>query len=125
MFRLSSKKMISAAHVLRGYEGPCARLHGHNWNVKIDVLSMKLDDVGLAIDFKDLDDILWQVVGPFDHNNFNDFPPFDKINPTAENISRYFFDEIKKRLPEHVILEKISIWETDDYLVEYFENNQQ
>jgi 6-pyruvoyltetrahydropterin/6-carboxytetrahydropterin synthase len=123
MFRLSSKKMISAAHILRDYDGPCARLHGHNWHIKIDVLSDTLDNVGLAIDFKDLDDILWQVAGPFDHNNFNDFPPFDKINPTAENISRYFFNEIKKRLPENVTLEKITIWETEDYLVEYFEDN--
>jgi 6-pyruvoyltetrahydropterin/6-carboxytetrahydropterin synthase len=123
MYRLSSKKMISAAHVLRGYDGPCSRLHGHNWNVKIDVLSSELNEIGLSIDFNDLDDILWQVAGPFDHNNFNDFPPFDKINPTAENISRYFFNEIKKRLPEYVKLEKVSIWETDDYLVEYFEND--
>ncbi len=123
MYRLSSRKMISAAHILRDYDGPCARLHGHNWNVKIDVLSNELNAVGLSIDFKDLDDILWKVAGRFDHNNFNDFAPFDKINPTAENIARYFFGEIKKLLPEQVVLEKISIWETDDYLVEYFEND--
>lgn len=121
MFRLSSKKMISAAHILRGYKGPCARLHGHNWHVKIDVLSDLLDDVGLAIDFKDLDDIIWQVAGPFDHQNFNDFPPFDKINPTAENIARYFFKEIEKKLPDHVRLDKVTIWETEKYFVEYFE----
>lgn len=115
--------MISAAHVLRDYQGPCARLHGHNWNVKIDVLSNDLNSIGLTIDFKDLDDILWKVIGPFDHNNFNDIAPFDRINPTAENISKYFFNELKKQLPGNVKLEKISIWETNDYLVEYFEDN--
>ena len=123
MYRLSSQKMISAAHVLRDYDGPCSRMHGHNWNVKIDVLSNQLDKVGFCLDFKDLDDILWKVIGPFDHNNFNDFAPFDKLNPTAENIARYFFDELKKLLPQNIRLEKISIWETDTYLVEYFENN--
>lgn len=123
MYRLSSVKMISAAHILRDYKGPCARLHGHNWNVKIDVRSEELNKVGLCIDFKELDDILWKVIGPFDHNNFNDFAPFDKINPTAENISKYFYNEVKKLIPEKVHLEKISIWETDTYLVEYFETN--
>lgn len=123
MFRLSTVKMISAAHVLRNYEGPCARLHGHNWNIKIDVMSGKLNETGFTIDFRDLDELLWKVVGPYDHNNFNDFAPFDKINPTAENIARYFFNEIKKLLPEMVELEKISIWETENYLVEYFEDH--
>lgn len=123
MFRLSSIKMISAAHVLRDYEGPCARVHGHNWNVKIDVLSDQLNNVGLCIDFKQLDEILWKVIGPFDHNNFNIIAPFDKINPTAENIAKYFYGEIKKLLPESVVLDKISIWETENYLVEYFESN--
>ena len=123
MFRLSVKKMISAAHILHGYDGPCNRLHGHNWNIKMDVLSDKLDKVGLSIDFKDLDDILWEVIGPFDHRHFNDIKPFDAINPTAENIARHFYEQINKLLPGHVKLEKISIWETEDYMVEYFENH--
>jgi len=123
MYRLSTQKMISAAHVLRDYEGPCARLHGHNWNIKIEVLSNKLNSVGITVDFLDLDKVLWQVVGPFDHNNFNDFPPFDKINPTAENVAKYFYDEIKEKLPADVKMEKISIWETEQYLVEYFEDH--
>lgn len=125
MYRLSTKKMISAAHILRNYEGPCASLHGHNWHVKIDVLANALNDVGLAIDFKDLDDLIWQVAGRFDHQNFNDFSPFDKINPTAENIARYFFEEMSKKLPVALRLEKVTIWETENYLVEYFENDHQ
>jgi 6-pyruvoyltetrahydropterin/6-carboxytetrahydropterin synthase len=123
MYRLSTQKMISAAHVLRDYEGPCSRLHGHNWNIKIEVLSDILNEIGLTVDFVDLDKILWQVIGPFDHNNFNDFPPFDKINPTAENVARHFFDEIKKKLPAGLKMDKISVWETEQYLVEYFEND--
>ena len=125
MFRLSTKKMISAAHVLRDYDGPCARLHGHNWNVKLDVLSDTLNNVGITVDFLDLDKILWDVIGPFDHNNFNNFPPFDTINPTAENVAKYFYDEIKKKLPPAIKIEKISIWETEQYLVEYFENHKE
>jgi len=123
MYRLSTQKMISAAHVLRDYDGPCARLHGHNWNIKLDVIAEQLNKVGISLDFMDMDTILWQVVGPFDHNNFNDFPPFNTINPTAENIAKYFFNEVKKRLPAGIDMEKITIWETDQYQVEYFEDN--
>ena len=125
MFRLSTKKMISAAHVLRDYDGPCARLHGHNWNIKLDVLSDAPDNIGITVDFLDLDKILWDVIGPFDHNNFNDFPPFDTINPSAENVAKYFYDEIKKKLPPGIKIDKISIWETEQYLVEYFENDKE
>ena len=115
--------MISAAHILRDYEGPCARLHGHNWNVKVEVLSDELDPVGITVDFVDLDKILWQVIGPFDHNNFNDIAPFDKINPTAENVAKFFYEEIKLKLPAQVKMDKITIWETEQYLVEYFEDH--
>ncbi len=121
MFRLSTTKMISSAHTLRNYDGPCGRLHGHNWHVKMDVLATDVDDIGLAIDFKDMDDLLWQVIGPYDHANFNDFSPFDRINPSAENIAREVYRRLKELLPENIRLEKITIWETENYLVEYYE----
>ncbi len=121
MFRLSTTKMISSAHVLRNYDGPCGRLHGHNWHIKMDVLAGEVDDTGLAIDFKEMDDLLWEVIAPYDHAHFNDFPPFDTINPSAENIAREVFRQLKQKLPAHIRLEKITVWETENYLVEYFE----
>ncbi len=118
-YRLSITTAISAAHLLREYEGPCSRLHGHNWKIKVEVAAEKLNPVGIAIDFKDLKDITWQTVGKYDHQNFNNIPPFDDLNPTAENIARIFYHEIATALPEGVEMVKISIWETDKYLVEY------
>lgn len=119
MFKLSIETHISAAHLLRNYEGPCSRLHGHNWKVKVEVRAHTLNAVGIAIDFKDLKDITWQVIGRFDHNNFNEIAPFNDINPTAENIVRFFYEEIAKKLPEEIKLSKISLWETEKYRVEY------
>lgn len=119
MYRLSIELKISAAHQLRDYDGPCARLHGHNWKIKVEVTAEKLDDVGIAIDFSDLKKITWKVVGQFDHNNFNDIAPFDKINPTAENIAHYFYHEIARLLPEDIKLTFVEIWETEKYRVSY------
>jgi len=121
MYQLSIQNSFSAAHILREYKGNCARLHGHNWKVKVDVSSEELNEVGMAIDFKDLTDISWQVIGKFDHQNINEIEPFNRINPSAENLARYFYIEIAKLLPDKINIQKISIWEVDKYLVEYFE----
>jgi len=121
MYRLSCETTISAAHFLREYKGPCANLHGHNWKIKVEVSAIELNNIGLAIDFYDLKKITWKVVGEFDHQNFNEIPPFDKINPTAENIVKYFYEKIAERLPAGIKMESLKIWETEKYLVEYSE----
>lgn len=119
MYRLSIETKISAAHQLRDYDGPCARVHGHNWKIKVEVAADKLNEVGIAIDFSDLKNITWNVIGRFDHNNFNELEPFDKLNPTAENIAKYFYEKISTQLPQGIVLTVIEIWETDKYRVAY------
>ena len=120
MYRLSIETTISAAHHLKDYQGNCSMMHGHNWKIQVEVNSNKVDNVGMVIDFKDLKDITWQVVGKFDHQVFNNIPPFDKLNPTAEHLSKYFYHEIEKLLPENVKMDRIKLWETDKYSIEYY-----
>ena len=119
MFTLSVEKVISTAHHLRDYDGPCARVHGHNWRIKFEVQADEVDDSGIAIDFSELDSKLWEVIGPFDHQLINSVPPFDEINPTAENLVKYFYDQLKSKLEATISIKKVSIWETDDYMVSY------
>lgn len=121
MYRLSAQVGISSAHYLNHYEGDCARLHGHNWKVKVEVTANTLDEAGMAMDFKDLKDVSWKVIGKYDHQVFNEVAPFDEINPTAENIARYFFQAIARELPAHVKMDRICLWETEKYSVEYSE----
>jgi 6-pyruvoyltetrahydropterin/6-carboxytetrahydropterin synthase len=121
MYKLSVEKVISTAHHLRDYDGPCARIHGHNWRVKLEVQSKKVDHIGIAIDFTELDEILWEVIGPFDHQLINSVPPFDKLNPTAENLAKFIYEQLKLKLTEKVSISSVSVWETDDYMVSYEE----
>lgn len=121
MFRLSVETTISAAHYLKGYEGPCSDLHGHNWRIVAEVESGQLNEVGMVIDFKDLSDILRDTARRYDHVTLNQIEPFDRINPTAEHISRLIFTEMQGRLPEHVRMSRVSVWETEKCLVEYYE----
>jgi len=119
MYTLSIETCISASHLLVNYEGPCARMHGHNWKIRVEVSAPELNPQGIAIDFKDLNDLTWQVVGRFDHTVFNEISPFDKLNPTAENIVKYFYDELSQLLPTEIDLLNIRLWETEKYAVEY------
>jgi len=121
MYTLSIERKISTAHQLRDYNGPCARTHGHNWRIKLDIQCDTLDDTGIAIDFTNLDKKLWEVINPFDHQLINSIPPFDKLNPTAENLVKYFYDQLQTSLADEVSIKKVSLWETDEYMVSYEE----
>lgn len=122
MYTVSIKTHFSSAHRLRNYNGACENIHGHNWQIEVAVETDKLNDLGMAIDFKDLKTLSSQVVSKLDHRNLNDIPPFDTQNPTAENIARYFYYEIGKKLPEDVKMKRVTIWETEKYSLIYAEN---
>ncbi len=121
MFTLAIELMISASHYLRNYQGPCQRIHGHNWKIQVIVQSTTLNEVGMVIDFKELSDLAWQVVGKFDHQMLNDLSPFDQMNPTAENMAQYFYQQIDRLLPNGVQMKTLRLWETPKYMVEYME----
>jgi len=114
---------FAAAHLLRDYEGVCNRLHGHNWKVEVQVTATQLDHVGMGMDFKDIKDATRALIGKLDHRNLNDIPPFDKINPTAENISAYLYKELSKTLNAGDIkVSSVTLWETDRACVIYTED---
>lgn len=114
---------FAAAHLLRDYEGVCNRLHGHNWKVEVLVTATKLDDVGMGMDFKVIKDATRELIGKLDHRNLNDIPPFDKINPTAENISEYLYSELSKELNvDGIKVSAVTLWETDRASVTYTED---
>lgn len=114
---------FAAAHLLRNYEGVCNRLHGHNWKVEVLVTATKLDDVGMGMDFKVIKDATRDLIGKLDHRNLNDIPPFDKINPTAENISEYLYSELSNELnADGIKVSAVTLWETDRACVTYSED---
>ncbi len=90
-YTLEVKAHFSAAHALRGYPGDCARLHGHNWHITLFVRADKLDELGMGVDYKLLKRALKDAIAPWDHQNLNEIPPFDRINPTSEAVARELF----------------------------------
>ncbi len=119
-FELSIATHFSAAHSLRGYPGDCARLHGHNWHVKLYVACETLDELGLGIDYKIMKSELKAALEPWDHYNLNDVPPFDAINPSSENVARELYNEMSRRLDnERLRVSRIEISETCTAMVTY------
>ena len=122
MFVLKIVTDFASAHSLRDYPGDCARLHGHNWQVEVSVCSHVLDDSGIAIDFREIKKQTKLVVKRLDHQYLNEIKPFDVLNPTAENIAKYFFDEIALLITnKDVKVKEVMIWETPRSAVTYSE----
>jgi len=119
LYKVSVTTHFDAAHQLNGYEGPCQALHGHTWKVRVDVVTGRKDEVGISLDFKELKSITHQVLDRFDHKYINQVAPFDHINPTAENLSAYIFDEIEKLLPDKVSMSEVTVWESESYAISY------
>lgn len=119
-YTLKVFKSFSAAHQLRNYVGKCARLHGHDYRVEMEVSASELNNTGLAVDSGDMKKALNSVIDTLDHRNLNDLVPFDTINPTAENIAAWLFDEIAKIINTNTVqLTAITLWETANFSVRY------
>jgi 6-pyruvoyltetrahydropterin/6-carboxytetrahydropterin synthase len=116
MFQVSVDETFSSGHALRGYKGKCENVHGHNYKVRVTLEGPQLDSTGLLYDFTHLKRVIREIVGGVDHKFLNDLAPFDVINPSAENLAKYFYDETKRQMntmPDGARITSITIWETD------------
>ena len=123
MFMVSVQAHYDSAHFLRHYKGKCERLHGHRYVVEMALATAELDKAGIAFDFVDVKRNLRELADYLDHNNLNDLPPFDTLEPSAENQAKYFYDEMKRRLPARMAeaIVYARVWETPTQWAQYTE----
>ena len=121
MFEVSVEETFSAGHALRNYKGKCENPHGHNYRVQVTFSGPDLDANGLLVDFVELKKVVHSVLDRLDHQWLNDFPPFDAINPSAENIAKYIFEEVNAGLGarDNARLGQVRLWETDTAFAVY------
>ncbi len=122
MFKVSVEETFSAGHALRGYRGKCENLHGHNYRVRVTLEGPQLDSIGLLCDFTQLKQVMRQIIGVLDHQFVNDLEPFRTVNPSAENMAKYFYDEITRQLkdlPPGARVTDTIVWETDTTSAQY------
>ncbi len=122
MYKLKIITDFDAAHQLRGYKGKCENIHGHNWKVEVEVFSEYLNDIGIAIDFKELKSITEKVVSKLDHTFINEVYPFTQINPSSENIAKWLYHELKDQFRETLVrIHSVTVWESENASATYFE----
>ncbi len=125
MFEVTVEAGFSSGHYLRNYHGKCENPHGHNYRVLVTLAGVQLDEAGLLLDFKILKTLLRPVVEYLDHRMINELPPFTELNPSAENLARYFYDETSRELLEitggRVRVKDCTLFETDTSFARYYE----
>ena len=115
MFEVTIEETFAAGHALRNYRGKCENVHGHNYRCHVTIEGQHLDDIGLLVDFVALKKIVHAVLDRMDHQWLNEFPPFDVLNPSAENMAKYIYDEVSAGLAtkEGARVSSVRLWETD------------
>jgi 6-pyruvoyltetrahydropterin/6-carboxytetrahydropterin synthase len=115
MFEVTIEETFSAGHALRNYRGKCENVHGHNYRCQVTLEGADLDEIGLLVDFVELKRVVHGVLERMDHQWLNEFPPFDVLNPSAENMARYVYEQVQEGLKtrEGVRVGLVRLWETD------------
>lgn len=105
---------FEAAHFLRSYRGIAEPLHGHSYLVEAELgnATAALDGDAIAVDFVAAKRALEALAKRLDYGCINDIPPFTEINPSAENIAKWFHDELSGAVvAESAIVRSVTLWE--------------
>jgi 6-pyruvoyltetrahydropterin/6-carboxytetrahydropterin synthase len=123
VYEIYIKDHFSAAHALKGYDGNCSNMHGHNWIIEAYIQCTKLNKLGIGIDFRDVKTVVTDVLSKLDHTTLNDVAEFGSINPTSENISKFLYTELSRRLNnDHTTVSKVMVFESPGCGSSYQEN---
>ena len=123
MFEIEIDRSFSAAHQLRGYNGDCCKLHGHNYKITVTVRSSELDEIGIVLDFKKLKAELDALLAEYDHSNLSELADFQAVNPTSENLARTIYRKISEKMNSGTIrVHRVRVGESDHSAVTYFED---
>lgn len=125
MVSICKRFKFDAAHKLPKHNGRCHNLHGHRWWVDVSIsgpiVTSGSSDNGMIMDFGQLKEIVnLEIINLVDHKYLNDELPFE--DPTAENMSEFFFKKLSDKLLTidiDVKLEFIRVWETEDAYAEW------
>jgi len=113
MFEVCVEQTFAAGHALRNYKGKCENVHGHNYRVRVTIAGEQLDETGLLVDFIDVKRLMHGAIEYLDHRFINDLEPFDQINPSAENIAKYFYDKVNTGMKDGIRVSEVKVWETE------------
>ncbi len=119
VYEVAVEMAFAAAHNLRGYEGECEKLHGHNYRVQVVLAGEGLNGLEMLVDFREVKDLVGEVVDRLDHGYLNELAPFDEVNPSAEQVARHIADALNGRAPGGVRVQRVTCWESEKCAATY------
>ena len=109
-FEITATREFAAAHQLKLYDGSLEPLHGHNWKVRVTVCADKLDEIGVVMDFHELERRLDRIIEPLHNASLNEPSKLRGMNPTTEHVALHIARALE--LPAEVKLVSVEVWET-------------
>lgn len=120
MYEITIRKSFSAAHMLKNIGGKCEELHGHNFIVEVSLSAPGLNQEGLLLDFRILKEWTEEILDCLDHKYLNEHPYFKKINPSAENLACFLYDQINEKASrESAKVSCVTVWESENARASY------
>jgi 6-pyruvoyltetrahydropterin/6-carboxytetrahydropterin synthase len=110
MFEVTVEDTFAAGHYLRDYKGKCEKPHGHNYKVRVTLAGKELDRAGLLVDFKELREVMKQVIDRLDHQMMNDLEPFTELTSRLQQVT-----------DGRVRVKNVTVFETDTTTATYSE----
>ena len=111
MFSLTVENSFRASHQLSYKNGTREDLHDHQWNLRVRVSAPALDDDGLLVDFHQLNDNIKSITEPISETNLEKIDAFSNKNASAENLAKYIFEQVLKKISSGIILDFVEIEE--------------
>lgn len=121
-FAVRVEARFEAAHFLREYRGISEPLHGHSYRVvaELERNSGGLDEDELAVDFIAARDALREIAARLDYTCINDVAPFTELNPTAENVARWFAEQLQSEIEDGAaVVTSVTLFEGPENSVVY------
>ena len=122
MFTVTVETTFYACHQLTLPQGAKEPLHYHDWVVKVGVSAEKLDKMGLVIDFARLKKMIDEIISPFKNKQLETLEFFETINSSAENVAKYLFERMEKRLGASGKLEFVEVTEAAGCSAKYYKS---
>ena len=119
MFTISIETYFWAEHALTLPGGSSETLHGHNWQVRVDVSRLELGEMAIVMDFNKLKAIVNDIVAEISGQKMEKCSYFQQNGSSAEMVAKYIYEKLVDKLPKETKLKAVTVTEQPGCTAEF------